>query len=166
MQDLVNTHLKALAEIYMIHSFAPLWNPKKTSRGRPDTCSSRGRSTCRTASGAGSRGSPTPSRRRARPPRPLFLLFENSKAIADFDTKAVSKIDQTWRILARRRSVKSISWNDGGKSSDRIPPLRFNPGFVTAVAPSALRFNPGSRMFSQWSARSLEVAKQRTSALG
>ena len=105
--------------------------------------------------------------RAARPPRtPLFLLFENSKAIADFDTKAVSKIDQTWRILARRRSVKSISWNDGGKSSDRIPPLRFNPGFVTAVAPSALRFNPGSRMFSQWSARSLEVAKQRTSALG
>jgi hypothetical protein len=37
------------------------------------------------------------------------LLFENSKAIADFDTKAVNKIDQTWRILARRRSVKSIS---------------------------------------------------------
>ena len=41
------------------------------------------------------------------PSGPLFLLFENSKAIADFDTKAVSKIDQTWRILARRRSVKS-----------------------------------------------------------
>ena len=42
---------------------------------------------------------------------PLFLLFENSKVIADFDTKAVSKIDQKWRIVARRRSVKSISWN-------------------------------------------------------
>ena len=38
-----------------------------------------------------------------------FLRFENSKAIADFDTKAVSKIDQTWRIVTRRRSVKSIS---------------------------------------------------------
>ena len=41
-----------------------------------------------------------------------FLLFENSKAVADFDTKAVSKIDQKWRILTRRRSVKSISWNE------------------------------------------------------
>ena len=38
-----------------------------------------------------------------------FLLFENSKAVADFDTKAVSKIDQNWWILTRMRSVKSIS---------------------------------------------------------
>ena len=50
------------------------------------------------------------------PRRPLFLLFENSKAIADFDTKAVSKIDQKWRILTRMRSVKSnkiwLGWAD------------------------------------------------------
>ena len=46
----------------------------------------------------------------------IFLLFENSKAIADFDTKAVSKIDQKWRILTRRRSVKSISWNASGSA--------------------------------------------------
>ena len=42
------------------------------------------------------------------PGRPLFLLFENSMAVADFDTKAVSKIDQKWRILIRVRSVKLI----------------------------------------------------------
>ena len=55
---------------------------------------------------------------------PVFLLFENSKAIADFDTKAVSKIDQKWRILTRRRSVKSISWNDSpqGQPADPTPP--------------------------------------------
>ena len=46
----------------------------------------------------------------------FFLLFENSKAMADFDTKAVSKIDQKWRILTRRRSVKSISWNASGSA--------------------------------------------------
>jgi hypothetical protein len=41
------------------------------------------------------------------PVSPQILLFGNSKAVADFDTKAVSKIDQTWRIFTRRRSVKS-----------------------------------------------------------
>ena len=46
----------------------------------------------------------------------LFLFFGNSKAVADFDTKAVSKIDQKWRILTRRRSVKSISWNASGSA--------------------------------------------------
>ena len=44
---------------------------------------------------------------KADPEAVLFLLFEHSKAIADFDTKVVSKIDQKWRILTRRRSVKS-----------------------------------------------------------
>ena len=45
----------------------------------------------------------------SRPPLLAFLLFKNSKAVGDFDTKAVSKIDQTWRIFTRRRSVKSTS---------------------------------------------------------
>ena len=64
---------------------------------------------------------PQPFIHRVTAPRsPLpFLLFENSKAIADFDTKAVSKIDQKWRILTRRRSVNSIKsggfWHESGQ---------------------------------------------------
>ena len=33
------------------------------------------------------------------------MLFENSNAVADFDTKAVSKSDQKWRILTRRKNA-------------------------------------------------------------
>ena len=70
--------------------------------------------------GVPGRGGP-PKSRGIRCFPPVFLLFENSKAIADFDTKAVSKIDQTWRILARRRSVKSISWNDSPQGQPADP---------------------------------------------
>ena len=35
----------------------------------------------------------------------FFLLFENSNAVADFDTNAVSKSDQKWRILTRRKNA-------------------------------------------------------------
>ena len=33
----------------------------------------------------------------------VILSFENSNARGDFDTKAASKIDQTWRFLTQRR---------------------------------------------------------------
>merc|ERR1719163_131012 len=50
-------------------------------------------------------------------PGGLFLLFENSKAVADFDTKAVSKIDQNWWILTRRREAAALC--------ARLPRFRF-----------------------------------------
>ena len=66
----------------------------------------------------------------------LFLLFENSKAIADFDTKTVSKIDQKWRILTRRRSVKSISSNTrcGGGLLHATTPLTAQRQLATRSA--------------------------------
>ena len=65
----------------------------------------------------------------AAPPR-SFLLFENSKARGDFDTKAVSKIDHKRRILTRRRSVKSISRNDGHPKSPPSRPLEVPPAQI------------------------------------
>ena len=57
----------------------------------------------------------------------FFLLFENSKAIADFDTKAGSKIDKKRRILTRKCSVKSVSRNDGPPKSPPSRPLEVPP---------------------------------------
>ena len=59
-----------------------------------------------------------------------FLLFENSKAIGDFDTKAVSKIDQKWRISARRRCVSTTSAISVEESCGARPELPLKPTAV------------------------------------
>jgi hypothetical protein len=82
------------------------------------------------------------------------LLFENSKAIADFDTKAVSKIDQKWWILTRRRPEP---WLVGPARADseslvafflpRQP--SFLPGGGASFAPLLNESNFSPKVFGQ-----------------
>ena len=59
-------------------------------------------------------------------PFPAFLLFENSKAVADVDTKAVSKIDQKWRILDTKERRCAAEGRDRAARANGVQSIESN----------------------------------------
>ena len=97
-----------------------------------------------------------------RPMFSLFLLFENSKAVADFDTNAVSKIDQNRWILTRTRSVKSTIKSEIGAGGSAL--IRRQIDLSRAFAPLASAAKSSSRGSSGTRRRRSREAPRSASA--